>query len=74
MENEFFCLELAGVDAWDVFTRDGRFAGLLVTKKDGTIRHRYNSTGSRGSSKKFLTIDDAVDSIIKRRKRIFEKK
>ena len=39
MNNEIYSISEAGIKAWDVFTKTGRYAGLIVTKKDGTLRH-----------------------------------
>ena len=63
---EVYSLNNAGIECWDVFTKTGRFAGLIVTKKDGTLRHYYNSECTKGSSRKFSTINDALDNISKR--------
>lgn len=67
MTNEIFELNSAGIECWDVFTKNGRYAGLIVTRKDGTFRHYYNSNGTKGSAKKFKTINDAIDNIRARR-------
>ena len=64
---EFYSLSNAGIDCWDVFTKTGRFAGLIVARKDGTFRHFYNGNGTKGSARKFPNINDALDNITKRR-------
>lgn len=67
MNAAIYALEIAGPGAFDVFTKEGRFAGLLVTKADGTVRHRYNDTGSKGSAKKFPSLAAALENIHTRR-------
>ena len=74
MANEIYSLEGAGIACWDVFTKTGRFAGLIVTRKDGTLRHYYDTNASKGSAKKFLTISDALENIGKRREAIKAKR
>ena len=70
MTKEIFSLECVGIECWDVYTKAGRFVGLIVTKPDGTLRHRYNSTGSKGSARKFNSIDEVFKNIDRRRERI----
>lgn len=65
--NEIYSLNDASIQAWDVFTSKGRFAGLIVTKKDGTLRHYYNSNGTKGSTRKFKSINEALDNVRRRR-------
>lgn len=74
MTNQIFCLESAGTQAWDVFTKKGAYAGLVVTKPDGTLRHRYNSSGTKGSARKFQSIDEVLENIANRRTRIVAKR
>lgn len=74
MTNEIYSLCEAGIKAWDVFTKTGRYAGLIVTKKDGTLRHYYDSNGSKGSSRKFKSIEEALDNVRARRARIIAKR
>lgn len=64
---EIFSLTSAGIECWDVTTKDGRFAGLIVTRKDGTFRHYYNTDGTKGSARKFASINEALDNVSKRR-------
>ena len=71
---EIYSLESAGIEAWDVWTKAGRYAGLIVTKPDGTLRHYYNSNGTKGSSRKLQSIGQALESIANRRARIAAKK
>lgn len=71
---EFFCLEGAGIECWDVFTKQGRFAALIVTKPDGTLRHYYNGNGTKGSARKFRSFGEVFANIDKRRARIAEKR
>lgn len=67
MANEFYSLTSAGIECWDVFTKSNKFVGLIVAKKDGTFRHFYNTDGTRGSSRKFASISEALANIDKRR-------
>lgn len=67
MDAAIYTLEEAGPGAFDVFTKEGHFAGLLVTKTDGTVRHRYNGTGSKGSAKKFPSLAAALENLHNRR-------
>lgn len=67
MTAAIYSLESAGIEAWDIFTKEGRFAGLIVAKPDGTFRHRYNGTGSKGSAKRFRSIGEALENIDRRR-------
>ena len=64
---EIYSLSDAGIRCWDVFTKQGRFAGLIVTKKDGTFRHYYDMNGTKGSARKFKTIEEALDNVRNRR-------
>lgn len=64
----------AGIECFDVYTREGRFAGLITSRPDGTFRHRYNSTGSRGSARKFPSVAAALESIHARRERLIAKR
>lgn len=74
MTNEIFSLENAGIKCWDVFTNRGRYAGLIVTKSDGTLRHYYDSNASKGSAKKFSSIEEALDNVRARRAKINAKR
>jgi len=74
MTNEIFSLECAGIKCWDVYTRNGRYAGLIVTRQDGTLRHYYNTNGTKGSSRKLKNIEEALDSIRARRDRLVAKR
>jgi len=63
---EVFSLTSAGIECWDVTTKAGRFAGLIVTRKDGTFRHFYNTEGTKGSARKFASINEALDNVSRR--------
>lgn len=67
---QIYGLELVGIEAWEVFTKEGRFAGLAVTKPDGTLRHRYNCTGSKGSTRRFSSICEVLENVDRRLARI----
>ena len=62
-----YSLDLAGIDAFDVFTPAGRWCGLVLRKPDGSWRHRYTVTGSKGSARKFPTVESALDNLHARR-------
>lgn len=70
MESEMhgiYSLEAAGIECWDVFTKTQRYAGLIVRKKDGSFRHYYNSNGTKGSAKKFKSVNEALENLHNRR-------
>jgi len=67
-------LSTAGINAFDVFTKEGRFAGMVVQNKRGHWTHYYNSNATKGSSVKFVTIWNALANIDKRRARIAAKR
>lgn len=67
MDYEIFSLDSAGIEAWDVFAKNNRFAALIVTKPDGSFRHYYNSNGTKGSARKFKSIEEALENVVKRR-------
>lgn len=59
----------AGIESFDVYTREGRFAGLIASRPDGTFRHYYNSNATRFSQRKFASVADALENIHARRER-----
>ena len=71
---KIYSLECAGIEAWDVKHPSGAFAGMIVRKPDGTYRHRYNGTGSKGSARKFPSLNVALENIDKRMARIKERR
>ena len=62
-----FIMELAGTDSFDIFTKSGRYAGMVVSKPDGTYRVRFDSNGSKGSARKFADKLVALEYIYQRR-------
>jgi hypothetical protein len=66
-------LELAGHIAnvgrsFDVRTRTGAFAGVISENfKTGAYKVYFNSSATKGSARKFQTIQDAAAFIIDRR-------
>lgn len=57
----------AGIEAFDVYTKSNRFAGMLVRKPKGHWALYWNSNASRGSSRKFSTAVDAIEFMHQRR-------
>ena len=67
MTATIYSLEEAGIECYDVRTAAGQYCGYVVRKADGTWRHRYNSSGSKGSVRKFPSIEAALESMHARR-------
>lgn len=61
-------LTLAGIKSYDVHTSRGGFAGVIAwnPKRDDYAVY-FNSTCSRGSKRRFKTVNDAVQFIRDRR-------
>lgn len=59
----------AGIDAHDVFTSSGAFAGLIVKRPDESWRHYYNGEATRFSTRKFPTISAALENLHARREK-----
>ena len=55
-----------GAAAWDVFMPNGRYAATVSRKPDGTFRHYYNSDASKGSTRRFRSMDEVFANIDKR--------
>lgn len=56
--------------SFDARTRGGAFAGIIAENyKSGTVRVYFNSNATKGSSRKFRTIQEAAGYIIDRRVR-----
>ena len=54
--------------SFDVRTKRGAFAGLVTENfRSGVVRVYFNSNATRGSARKFASINDALGYIIKRR-------
>lgn len=53
--------------AFDVYTRNGRFVGLVVETYGKHTKLYYNDTATRGSARKFASIGAAVDFMHNRR-------
>lgn len=68
-----FSLDVVGGDAkigisYEVRTNKGGFAGIVSHNfKNDRIRVWFNSNATRGSAKKFASIEDALDYIYNRR-------
>lgn len=65
-------LEHAGAtkegQSFDVRTKRGSFAGLVTENfRSGVVRVYFNSNATRGSARKFASINDALGYIIDRR-------
>lgn len=53
--------------SYDIRTRGGCFAGIISVKNDGTARVYFNSTATRGSTRKFMGLAGAINYIYDRR-------
>lgn len=54
--------------SFEVWTKRGAFAGIVTEQfKTGTVRVWFNSTATRGSARKFTSIEGALDFIHARR-------
>lgn len=67
-------LEIAGAtkegQAFDVRTKRGSFAGIISENfRSGIVRVYFNSSATRGSARKFESINAALDYIIERRQK-----
>lgn len=62
-----FELSNAGIDSYDLFTRTGKFAGMVVSNKSGHYSVYFDSNCTRGSSRKFATKIDALEYVYQRR-------
>lgn len=57
----------AGKEAFDVFTKSNRFAGLLVRQPKGHWALYWNSNATRGSARKFPSATAAIEFMHSRR-------
>ena len=64
---KMYQLEAAGIEAFDITTKSGAYAGIVVQRKDGTHALYWDSNCSRGSSRKFATRMAALDFMHQRR-------
>lgn len=63
-----FSLIGAGINSFDVETRRGAFAGTIVwNQKRDDYSVYFNSNCTRGSKRRFTSVDDAVKFIYDRR-------
>lgn len=62
-----YFLEEVGPEAFEVWTKSNRFACLVVQKPGGHHVLRWNTAGTRGSSRKFATRQDAIEFMHQRR-------
>ena len=53
--------------AFDVFTRHGNYAGIITEKYGKHCSVYFDSNCSRGSARKFPSVQDAAEFIIARR-------
>lgn len=61
-----YTIDWAGNEAWDLFTRSGRFAGIIVAKKN-YFKLYFNGSCTKGSARKFATFNDAANYMHERR-------
>lgn len=62
-----FSLEPAGINAFDVKTRNGAFCGVIAQSPNGEWRVFFNMTATKGSQRRFPSPQDAVAFIRARR-------
>lgn len=60
-------LDSAGIEAFDVTAKSGAYRGLVVRKPKGYWIVYFNSNATRGSARKFPTINAALDFMVERR-------
>jgi hypothetical protein len=61
-------LTSAGINSFDVATKAGRFAGVIAWNERGDFyRVYFDSNATRGSKRKFTSVQDAVAFIRERR-------
>lgn len=59
-------LDGCGIDAFDVTAKSGAYRGLVVRKPAGWVVY-FDSNATRGSARKFPTINAALDFMADRR-------
>jgi hypothetical protein len=60
-------LDGCGVEAFDVTAKSGAYRGLVVRQPKGHWAVYFNSDASRGSARKFASIDAALEFMTDRR-------
>ena len=60
-------LSSAGIEAFDVHTKRGAFAGIISKQKTGVWKVYFNTTATKCSARKFATGADALQFIYDRR-------
>jgi len=61
-------LTSAGIKSFDVWTAGNGFAGVIAWQpKSDTYKVYFNSTCSRGSKRRFGSVDEAIEFIRERR-------
>ncbi len=59
-------LSFAGIGAYDIFSKSGRFCGVMARDSKG-YKLYWNSSCSRGSKRRFQTQEAALDFLHNRR-------
>lgn len=62
-----FSLTSAGINCFDLHTRRGAFCGVIAQTKNGDWRVFFNTTGTKGSQRRFPSAEAAVSFIRDRR-------
>lgn len=60
-------LQGAGIEAFDVTAKSGAYRGLIVRKPKGHWMVYFDSNATRGSARKFPTIQAALEFMVERR-------
>jgi len=60
-------LDSAGIECFDVTTKTGAYRGLVVRKPKGHWVVYFDSNATRGSARKFPTVNAALDFMVDRR-------
>ena len=73
MDNSTYQLEMSGYvrnlgQSWDVRTKSGVFAAVISERfKSGLVKVYFNSNATKGSTRKFYSIQEALEFIHQRR-------
>lgn len=62
-----FALSHAGINAFDITTRRGAFCGIVAQTTKGDWKVFFNMTATKGSQRRFPSIEDAVKFVYDRR-------
>jgi len=62
-----FSLDAASTTVFDLRARNGAYAGLVTLHANGFWKVYFNSDATRGSARKFPTLNDALAYIADRR-------